>query len=86
MVKPRKKEKKGEIEVRISPDADQRTRKVVGNVMTLLEGPVFAKLVRETVEDFCLDAKLIYDLETDEFYETEDHLKLVALRVIEGRN
>jgi hypothetical protein len=71
MKKKGKKEGK-DIEVHFSPDADETTRKQVMQVVDLFQGPLFAKLVREAVEDMIIEGKLAYDLETDEFDVPED--------------
>lgn len=63
--------KKG-VEVRIPPDADESTRARVMQLASLFEGPLFAKMVRDAVEEMMLEGKLAYDLETDEFDVPED--------------
>ncbi|MGA1820816.1 MAG: hypothetical protein ACMUHU_07410 [Thermoplasmatota archaeon] len=71
------------IEVRISPDADKKTRERASMLAELFKGPLFAKLVREAVEDMILEGKLTYDLETDEFDLPEDIVKRWAVRMEE---
>jgi len=68
------KESEG-IEVRISPDADERTREKANMLAELFQGPLFAKLVREAVEEMILEGKLTYDIETDEIDVPEDIVK-----------
>jgi len=78
----KKPEKEGEdIKVHFSPDADETTKKQVMKVVDLLQGPLFAKLVREAVEDMIIEGKLAYDLETDEFDVPEDIVRRWAARM-----
>jgi hypothetical protein len=70
---PKKKEKKSKgIEVRIAPNADEATKAKVMQLADLFQGPLFAKMVRDAVEDMIIEGKLAYDLETDEFDVPED--------------
>ena len=69
------------IEIRVSPDADERTRERASMLAELFQGPLFAKLVREAVEEMILEGKLAYDLETDEFDVPEDIVKRWAARM-----
>jgi len=50
----------------------------------LFKGPLFAKLVREAVEEMMLEGKLAYDLETDEFDVPEDIVKRWAAGMERG--
>ncbi len=80
MKKKGNKEVEG-IEVHFSPDADETTKQQVMKVVDLFQGPLFAKLVREAVEDMIFEGKLAYDLETDEFDVPEDIVKRWAARM-----
>ncbi|MFO8050173.1 MAG: hypothetical protein R6V01_00540 [Thermoplasmatota archaeon] len=82
MPKENKERAKG-IEVRYSKDMDEEKKESIGSVLDLFQGPLFEQMVRDTVAEFCLEGRLIYDPETDEFYERVDHLKLIAERLME---
>jgi len=69
------------IEIRVSPDADEETKKKVMMLAELFDGPLFAKMVRNAVEEMILEGKLAYDLETDEFDVPEDIVKRWAARM-----
>ena len=75
------KKKSGGIEVRIAPDADEATKEKVMQLADLFQGPLFAKMVRDAVEDMIFEGKLAYDLETDEFDVPEDIVKNWAARM-----
>lgn len=72
---PKKKKKSEGIEVRIAPDADEATKAKVMQLADLFQGPLFAKMVRDAVEEMIFEGKLAYDLETDEFDVPEDIVK-----------
>lgn len=78
-----KKAKDEGIHILYSNDVDEEQKKKIGSVLDIFQGPLFEQMVRDTVSEFCLEARLIYDFDTDEFYELEDHLKLIAQRIME---
>jgi len=80
MPKKNKKKSRG-IEVRIAPDADAATKEKVMQLADLFQGPLFAKMVRDAVEDMIFEGKLAYDLETDEFDVPEDIVKNWAAKM-----
>lgn len=63
------------IEVRVSEKADRETREKAWMVAELFKGPLFAKMVRDAVEEMILEGKLAYDLENDVFDVPEDIVK-----------
>ncbi|MEA3558213.1 MAG: hypothetical protein U9R75_03070 [Candidatus Thermoplasmatota archaeon] len=82
----KKKQKDDGINVHFSDSVDDKKKAAIGNVMDIFQGPLFEQMVRDTVSEFCMEAKLIFDPETDEFYELEDHLKLIAKRLSDGEH
>ncbi|MBN1390143.1 MAG: hypothetical protein JXA22_05825 [Candidatus Thermoplasmatota archaeon] len=72
---------KERIEVRIPPGADERTRDRAMMLAEMFKGPLFAKMVRQAVEDMVMDGKLAYDLEMDIFDVPEDIVKRWAARM-----
>ena len=80
MAKKKKKEHE-DIEIRIAPGADEQTRQKVQFLAELFQGPLFARMVREAVEDMIIEGKLAYDLESDEFDVPEDIVKKWAARM-----
>ncbi len=74
MTEDAEKEKMG-VEIRIAPGADDGTKAKVQQLASIFEGPLFAKLVRDAVEEMILEGKLTYDLQTDEFDIPEDIVK-----------
>jgi hypothetical protein len=80
MTKKKKQEASG-IEVHIAPGADEKTRQQVDQLVSLFEGPLFAKMVRDAVEEMIIEGKLTYDLETDEFDVPEDLVRRWAAKM-----
>jgi hypothetical protein len=77
------KDAKSDIEIRIAPDADETTKARINQLAGLFEGPLFAKLVRDAVEEMIYEGKLTYDLETDELDVPEDIVKRWAAKMEE---
>jgi hypothetical protein len=80
MAKKDEKKKEG-IEVHIAPDATNETREKVKQLASLFEGPLFAKMVRNAVEEMIFEGKLAYDLGTDSFDVPEDIVKNWAAKM-----
>ena len=80
-MKDNEKTKNEGIQVKISPNADEGTKQEVLKIADLFEGPLFAKMVRDAVEEMILEGKLAYDLDTDEFDVPEDIVKEWASRM-----
>jgi hypothetical protein len=70
-----------EIEVRFKPGADEKTRIVASQLQELFNGPLFAKMVRNAVEEMILEGKLTYDPETDQLDVPEDIVKKWSARM-----
>ncbi len=72
--------KKDNIEVRVKKGANDRTTQMADQMNTLLNSPIFAEMVRKAVEEMCLEGRLVYDMDRDEFMESEDQVKALALK------
>jgi hypothetical protein len=63
-MKKEEKEKEG-VEVRTGPKADERTRDLAEQLVSIFNGPLFEKAVRQAVEEMVMEGKLTYDLDND---------------------
>ncbi len=74
-------EESGKIEVRYKLDASEKTKTVASTLEEVFNGPLFARMVRNAVEEMILEGKLTYDLETDTIDIPEDIVKRWASRM-----
>ena len=58
MKSTKKKDEHEKIEVIYKENADQRTKTVAAQIQDVFNGPIFAKLVRDAVEEMVLEGKL----------------------------
>jgi siroheme synthase (precorrin-2 oxidase/ferrochelatase) len=63
------------IEVHTSKKAPFRAQQVAISLESLFNGPMFAKLVRNAVEEMLLEGKLEYDIQNDTFDVPEEIAK-----------
>lgn len=77
----KKKDGSEDIEVIYREDADQRTKTVAAQIQDVFNGPIFAKLVRDAVEEMVLEGKLTYDIDTDEIDIPEDIVRRWAAKM-----
>jgi hypothetical protein len=69
------------IEVHTSKKAPFRAQQVAISLESLFNGPMFAKLVRNAVEEMLMEGKLEYDIQNDTFDVPEELVKRWALRM-----
>lgn len=69
------------IEVRTSEKAPFRARQVASGLESLFNGPMFARLVRNAVEEMILEGKLGYDIDNDSLDLPEEIVKRWSARM-----
>jgi siroheme synthase (precorrin-2 oxidase/ferrochelatase) len=69
------------IEVHTSDKAPIRAKRVASNLESLFNGPMFAKLVRNAVEEMILEGKLEYDMTYDTLDLPDEIAKRWAARM-----
>jgi hypothetical protein len=74
--------RKEDIEVRVKQGASDKTVRMADKMNALLNSPIFAEMVRKAVEEMCLEGRLVYDLDRDEFLESEDLAREIARRAV----
>ena len=70
-----KKDGKEKVQIRIKPGSDRRTRIAAAQLDEIFNGPLFARMVREAVEEMILEGKLTYDMDNDSIDIPEDIVK-----------
>ncbi len=81
---PSSEKDKVHIEVRTSDKAPIRAKKVASDLEVLFNGELFAKLVRNAVEEMILEGKLEYDMSNDTLDLPDEVVKRWAARM-DGR-
>lgn len=56
-----------DVRIKTSPDADENTKDLANRLLSIFNGPQFAVVVRQAVEDMILEGKLAYDYDRDTF-------------------
>jgi len=70
-----------DIKVKFKPNAGQKTKAVASQLQEIFNGPLFAKMVRNAVEEMIIEGKLAYDADTDELDLPEDIVKRWSVRM-----